>query len=163
MYNIKHVSAAVYSCKLSESKPKWSLEVHHRSLVECGALSAGKSDSPQENVCFLFRTEQWKDNGGLFKTLETSTCFINHNYLFPDQIKIFKVPTFSITISTFICWKTSYFPDFLVLLCVVIILIFISRNVPSVSSYLLFEKPFLFMSFCSYFPLKLIALRNTVF
>jgi hypothetical protein len=36
-------------------------------LVGCGIVSTGKGDFPQDSITYIFRIEQWKNNGFLFK------------------------------------------------------------------------------------------------
>jgi len=46
---------------------KASFEVPDSGLVGCGIVSTGKGDCLLWNIAYIFRIEQWKNNGILFE------------------------------------------------------------------------------------------------
>jgi hypothetical protein len=69
------------------------------------------------------------------------------------------------TLSTFMCWNTSYIRSIFRTsdLLIVLILVFISYNLPAVSRSFVLEKSFCFWSLCRFFSLILFPFWKSVF
>ena len=115
MCNCEHVSVTVYSCKRGERKRKENFEVSNSSLVGCGTVSTGKRRLSWGEYCSHFLGAHSGVTVDFYlKKMVVFVCLSIPNYWFTDTIRIFTTPSFIMTITTFICWKSSYFPNFFV-------------------------------------------------
>lgn len=76
------------------------------SFEEWVNVSNSKSVFPQTNIAFVFRIEQWKNNGFTLAKFVIFACFIKSYILIIDPIS---VPPSNMTITIFIFRNASHF------------------------------------------------------